>query len=346
MVVQALRRGRCGRDDRRVKKAILVDDARRMLRSRADLVDRGWSDRRLRVAVDGGQLVRVRKGWFVTAAAWIDLWPEGRHLLEVVAASNDLAGGTHVFSHVSAAVLWKLPLFRIVPLRVHETGTTRRHASSTPGVQRHEDRLTEADVAVVDGIRCPSLERTVLDVGRVATPEAAVAVADAALTLGTGMDHRAYDERAAEEWRVSMSERVAGAGAIRGVRQVRWVIEFADGRAQLPGESVSRLQLSRLGFRKLSLQVPVPAPDGSIYWVDIGMDDVLSFGEFDGKTKYLDAAMRQGLSVEEIVLREKQREDWIRGTTHRRFARWGDEHIGTPELLGARLASFGIRPRG
>lgn len=296
--------------------------------------------------MEGGQLIRVKKGWFVTAAAWGDLWPEGRHLVEVVAASNDLSGGTHVFSYVSAAVLWKLPLFRVVPLRVHETGTTRMHASSTPGVQRHEDRLPEADVVVVDGIRCTSLERTVLDVARVAAPEVAVAAADAALALRAGADHRAYDERTAEEWRGSMSDRVAGAGSIRGVRQARWVIEFADGRAQLPGESVSRLQLSRLGFAAPSLQVPVPAPDGSIYWVDIGLDDVFAFGEFDGKTKYVDAAMRQGLSIDEVLLREKQREDWIRGTTHRRFARWGDEHIGTPELLGARLASFGIRPRG
>ncbi|MFG6444105.1 hypothetical protein ACFXQA_02415 [Microbacterium sp. P07] len=288
----------------------------------------------------------MRKGWFVTHTAWNDLWPEGRHLVQVAAASNDLVGGTHVFSYVSAAVLWKLPLFRVAPLRVHATGTTRLHAASTPGVQRHEDRLDQADVVVVDGIRCTSLERTALDMARVSTPEAAVAVADAALTVGAGVDYRAYDQRASEEWRESMSERLARVGSIRGIRQARWVMNFADGRAQLPGESVSRLQLSRLGFDSPSLQVPVPGPDGSTYWVDIGLDDVFSFGEFDGKTKYRDAAMLHGLSIDDVLLREKQREDWIRGTTHRRLARWGDEHIGTPELLGERLASFGIRPRG
>jgi len=54
--------------------------------------------------------------------------------------------------------------------------------------------------------------------------------------------------------------------------------------------------------------------------------------------------MRDGLSLEAVLLEEKKREDWIRGRTQRRFARWGNEHVGTPELLAARLAAFGIRP--
>ena len=122
------------------------------------------------------------------------------------------------------------------------------------------------------------------------------------------------------------------------------MIEFADGRAQLPGESVSRLQLVRLGFARPRLQVPVAGPHGQTYWVDFGLDDVDALGEFDGKGKYLDEAMRDGLSLEAVLLEEKKREDWIRGRTQRRFARWSNEHLGTPELLAARLAAFGIRP--
>ncbi len=33
-----------------------------------------------------------------------------------------------------------------------------------------------------------------------------------------------------------------------------------------------------------------------MYYVDFGMDEVGSFGEFDGKGKYLDEAMRSGRS--------------------------------------------------
>ena len=54
--------------------------------------------------------------------------------------------------------------------------------------------------------------------------------------------------------------------------------------------------------------------------------------------------MRSGLTLEQVLLRKKQREDWIRGVTQRPFARWKWEHLRTRDTLGARLASFGIRP--
>jgi hypothetical protein len=141
-----------------------------------------------------------------------------------------------------------------------------------------------------------------------------------------------------------MAERIDAASGARGIRRARWVIAFADGRAHLPGESVSRLQLSRLGFRPPQLQVPVAGPAGRRYFVDFGLTDVRAFGEFDGRDKYLDEAMRRGLPLERVLLEEKQREDWIRGTTQWRFARWGDEHITSPKALAKRLASFSISP--
>lgn len=54
--------------------------------------------------------------------------------------------------------------------------------------------------------------------------------------------------------------------------------------------------------------------------------------------------MLAGRSSAAVFDEEKQREDWIRGATQRRFARWGWSHIETAPLLGRRLAAFGIRP--
>lgn len=123
------------------------------------------------------------------------------------------------------------------------------------------------------------------------------------------------------------------------------VLEFADGRAQLPGESISRIRLVELGFRSIRLQVEVPGPHGS-YFVDFALDDpaALAFGEFDGAVKYADAGMLAGRSGADVLDEEKQREDWIRGTTQRRLARWGWRHLETAPVLGRRLAAFGIRP--
>ena len=192
------------------------------------------------------------------------------------------------------------------------------------------------------GIRCTTLERTTFDVVRAVGRETAVAFADAALR-SVALRGEAYDIAAAEEWRERMLERLARAAGARGVRRAREVIRFADGRAQLPGESVSRLQLARLGFARFGLQVPVPGPKGKEYRVDLEIEEIGTFLEFDGKGKYLDEAMRSGRTLEAVLLDEKQREDWIRGATQRRLVRAEDSHITTPEALAARLAGFGIR---
>ena len=119
---------------------------------------------------------------------------------------------------------------------------------------------------------------------------------------------------------------------------------FADGRSQLPGESVSRVRLHQLGFAPPDLQVPVAAPRGRWFWIDFGLRDVSASGEFDGTGKYRDALLRAGLTPEEVLEKEKEREDWIRGTTGRPLVRWRSAHISTPQALAARLAAFGFAP--
>ncbi|MGP3534639.1 type IV toxin-antitoxin system AbiEi family antitoxin domain-containing protein [Microbacterium sp. RD1] len=322
---------------------LLLPELDTALLSRHDLVRSGMTDEAIARAVERGDLVRVRRGWFMDARDHRELWPESRHRAEVLAVTREMRGGTAVVSHVSAAVLWDLPLYRTTPSRVHVTVSGGLAAPSTPSVFRHRDTLEDSDVTTIRGIRCTTLERTVWDVLRTASLEAAVACADAALRL-TAVTDRAVDEERAGLWRQALRDRAGQSVGARGARQARWVIEFADGLAELPGESVSRLHLHRLGFPAPRLQVRVPGPAGRDYWVDFGFDEIGAFGEFDGVGKYLELALRSGRTVEQVMLDEKRREDWIRGTTQRRLARWGSEHIGTPEVLGQRLAGFGIRP--
>jgi hypothetical protein len=104
------------------------------------------------------------------------------------------------------------------------------------------------------------------------------------------------------------------------------------------------LYAMRLARVHMTTASPRRISDGRPYFVDFGLADVCSFGEFDGRTKYLDEALRSGRTVEQVLLAEKQREDWIRGRTQWRFARCGSEHIVTPAALAARLAAFHITP--
>ena len=313
-----------------------------LVRSRADLLRDGWTDRRIAIAVQQRVLVPIRRGWFMHADEHATLWPEEKHRAHVIAVARD-ASGSAVMSHTSAAVLWGLPLYALRLARVHMTAPTPRRISSAPDVFRHFAPLPPVDIAVRGGIRCTSLARTVFDLIRTVPVATAVALADAAeRTMAERL--REWDADAVVSWREELARRVHESPGARGIRQARWVADFADGRAQLPGESVSRLHLRALGFAAPELQVQVAGPDGRPYFVDFGLADVRSFGEFDGKTKYLDEALRSGRSLEQVLLDEKQREDWIRGRTQWRFARWGSEHIGSPAALAARLASFGITP--
>ena len=65
---------------------------------------------------------------------------------------------------------------------------------------------------------------------------------------------------------------------------------------------------------------------------------------FIDRVRAVSSAQELGLEAQaQARLEEKQREEWIRGRTQWRFARWGSEHIGAPAALAARLAAFGIR---
>lgn len=322
---------------------LTIPRARALLRSRSQLVDAGVTDRQIRTLLARRLLRRVRRGWFVRADDWKSLWSEGRHLLEVIAAHQNSTGSGPVYVGPSAAVLHGLPLYGSSPQHVHALIEGRRHGRTRTGIRWHESDVIHSDVTEIDGIRCTTLARTVLDCAAGMTMEGAVAAADAAQRLVAVTDGRTQNAELAREWKQELLAR-ASSLSIRGISQARRVISFADGRAQLPGESVSRLHLHRLGFQQIDLQVPVVGPDAEEYWLDFAFPRSRSFGEFDGMGKYTDPELLAGRSTEEALIAEKKREDDIRGVTGWRLGRWGSAHITTAQQLGARLRAFGITP--
>ncbi|WP_230103349.1 hypothetical protein [Microbacterium sp. Bi121] len=324
-----------------MRTRITFDQADRMLKSRTALLDAGRTPRRLQEDERSGALVRVHRGWFVDAQAWTKLWPEGQHLLRVIAVAR--AGTVTVFTHQSAAVLWGLPLRGDRDVLVDALINGARHSRVAAGVARHQMVVDDDDVTVRHGILCTTLHRTVLDLARTTRLETAVSAGDAALRL-VAVDGQLYDTNIADEWRTDL-ERMCDPG-LRGIRQARWVTDFIDGRAQLPGESVSRIQLHRLGFAPPPLQVRVVGAADDEYFLDFGFTRSRVFGEFDGDGKYLEPDLRRAETPADVVLAEKRREDDIRGVTGWGFARWGNEDIRTPENLGRRLAAFGVLPPG
>lgn len=314
-----------------------------MLRSRGQLLDGGITERGLRSGVAEGRLIRLHWGSYVSAKLWDELWREGQLLLKVLAVRAASPGSGPLFTHESAAVVWGLPLYRMGETPVKTRLGGERHSRVEAGVVRRDMKVDDTDMVEVDGIRVTSLRRTVFDIARTASLEQAVCCADAALRR-SAVTGQVVDAERAARWRADAM--ALAAPGLRGVRQARQVLAFADGRAQLPGESVSRVQLYRLGFTRYDLQVPVTGSEGDRYWLDFAFPRARTFGEFDGEEKYTNADLRGAASAHDVVLLEKRREDDIRGVTGWGFARWGHEHIRTAERLGRRLAAFGVHPPG
>ena len=223
--------------------------------------------------------------------------------------------------------------------RVHVI-TAEGRPGAASGVIRHRGVVADEDVVETDGLTCTTLLRTVSDVARTAAFEQSVTITDAALRSLCVPKPGTYLSDRAQAWRDEALE-IARESA-HGLSRARRALGFADGRAQLPGESVSRVRLWELGFQDPDLQVTVPGPHGSKYYVDFGFHDSVPSGS--STMKYVDGRLTDGRTSSEVFDREKQREDWIRGRTQYRFSRWGWPHIETATILGTRLLAFGVRP--
>ena len=94
----------------------------------------------------------------------------------------------------------------------------------------------------------------------------------------------------------------------------------------------------------LFCQPPVAVSPGVIHRVDLAWPSLGLFLEFDGKVKY-QRYLREGESVTDAVLREKQREELICELTGWRCIRivWAD--LYHPERTAARIRAM-FRPMG
>jgi hypothetical protein len=296
--------------------------------------------RRIRAELASGALVRLRPGVYASGSKWKASTP-GQQVIARARALALISTTPPLFSHETAAALQGLPLYKPDRSRVHVIAPIGRPGRAT-GVIRHRGDVPADELEEIDGMLCTGLERTAADCARTQSFEASVTIADAALRRVAFTGAASYDLAAAERFRaaaLTIAQRSAH-GQTRAQRTLR----FADGRAQLPGESLSRVRLHELGFREIRLQVRVPGPGGRNFYVDFGIEEAQAFGEFDGAMKYVDGRLTDGRTASQVVDDEKQREDWIRGTTQRRLVRWGWPHIADAEGLGRRLTAFGIDP--
>jgi hypothetical protein len=281
---------------------------------RRDVIRCGYYDRHLAQLVKGGHLVRIRQGAYALATTWERLTARGRHLLLSKAVMLQYDDGVGL-SHDSAALLWGGPDHGLDLSQVHLThfdGGGRRSA----GLVHHGGECRLDDISRMNGHWLTSPARTVLDVTALHGLEAGV-------VLGDDFVHRRLTT--VDELRRLVVPMVFWPGTLTQ----RLVLDLIDGASESVGETLFRLLCRKMNIVRPELQWEVFAPSGRL----VGRPDFVwhfakTFGEFDGRSKYL-RSRRRGESIEDAVLREKRREDELRELTGYRAIRfvWADRSI-------------------
>lgn len=284
-----------------------------------------------------GEFHALFRGIYTPTSLWSTLGSAERYELRVKAAALVGEKSDTVLSHLSAAVLWRLPLVGAWPVKVHVLDEVAAGGRNNAMFQRHTVGLP-VDRVSLQGIRVTSLARTVVDVARSLSFGAAVTIADAALRRAAHPVRGVPDtlvtrQRLVEELRLIPSR--------HGSAKVRAVIDFANGLADRPGESMSRVSMHSARIPAPELQVRMVGASGAVYFVDFWWRQFNLIGEFDGEAKYRDPEFLRGRTPERALLDEKWREDDLRATG-RGMSRWGWRHATSPDALRSHLIAAGV----
>ena len=269
-------------------------------------------------------------GIYVRAAYWRELNPSERHLALLRSVLRRHA--CWAASHVSAALLWGLPVSWNLVGKLHVETSSTLPEGYERGVVRH--RLSKDEIGWLEDLQVTSLLRTLFDCLVTLPFRDALAIADGYLRM-TGESR--------EELLSKMASRYSGR---RGVRRVLAICGYADGRAESGGESIARAAMIELGFEVPDLQVEFSDPVDSdrsyradfVWHLDDGR---MILGELDGMEKYqLDG------NVVEVFANERKRESRLTATgcSVVRFG-FGDVDGSSDARLSKLLEAYGV-PRG
>ncbi|MGC3995701.1 MAG: hypothetical protein QM779_16550 [Propionicimonas sp.] len=275
----------------------------------------------LRNELASGSVRKVRRSMLTDVPA--SAGPREQHLARVRAAARFLGPRTY-FSRFSAAAIHGLPLMnrRYEEVTVYRAGGG--HGSVAPTIHARRAALSPDDVTELDGLPVTSLARTVADLIRELPFAEAVMVADAA--LGRKVP------------RLEIGELISDG---RGCRLAATALAFADGDAESPGESLSRVRMWEGGLVMPVLQHVVVDHDGTFLGrTDFYWEHCDTAGEFDGEAKYGELA--GGRSPTEVIMEEKRRQGRI-GDVVNHLTRWTWPEIDNGVMVRRLAGRVGFR---
>ena len=255
------------------------------------LLELGYGSRGIRQLLDSGSLIRLRYGCYIRASHWNAQSPpsRSRQLIHAHAhGTRTTSPGIFLYSHTSAARLRRLYLWEVndaIHILQKVRPSSERHGKD---VCCHTRPYTDHDVAVVEGLRTTSLERTVADCAMMLGFRQALILTDHALRLGADA--------------TTLQSMADGLDGRRGIRTFRRVLAAADPRSESAGETLARELILRLKIKPPEPQLQVSSQAGR-HRLDFGWKEEKVALEFDGKTKYFDYA-----PTAEVLFEERRRE--------------------------------------
>jgi very-short-patch-repair endonuclease len=296
----------------------------------------GITDKRLRSALDAGQITRLRHGVYVAT----DAVPEDLvHLHLLRSLAEQVAAPGRVASHETAALALGLPLLDTDRAASGPTRLTRQAAARERSRTASDRRIHLGSlplhhmVTLPSGLVVTTPARTALDVAADQSLPIGLMIVDAAarlafVDLAGSLDRRHYDnERFRAASGVALSEAVAHVRAPGAARRLLELLALVDVRRESPLESFSCGHMYLAAVPMPQLQVRVRTAAGT-YPVDFRWEKYRVIGEADGEGKYRDPGE---------FIREKEREGHLRDAGND-VVRWtGREIFRTPHVVIERI---------
>ncbi|WP_148613570.1 type IV toxin-antitoxin system AbiEi family antitoxin domain-containing protein [Nocardioides rubriscoriae] len=289
---------------------------------RREAIELGIDDNALRRLVDCGTLVRLRQGAYCLRSVFLAADDAERHRL-LARAVMRLYGDHVALSHASSVVMQRGPDFGLDLSSVHLThfaGGGRKGSR----VVHHLGETRVGDVRRQHDFWLTVPARAVVEVACTDGTEAALVQANHFLHQGAmTVDELHLQVATTDRWPGSLHHHP--------------LLLLASAKSESVGETRSDLLFWRNGLPRPELQYEVTFPDGTFAArVDFAWPALRVIVEFDGRQKY--HRFRQpGESIEQMVEREKRREDLIRELTGWTVIRlvWAD--LDLPQRTVARI---------
>ncbi len=288
---------------------------------RREAIARGMTDKALHRLVRSGVLIRLRQGVYAISSIYLAADPAARHLMlcrGVMRMYDD-----HVaLSHTSASLAQGGPDWGLDLGDVHLThleGGGRKLAR----IVHHHGGCRVGDLRRQGGYWLTAPGRTVLDVAAIAGAEVGLVQANHFLHRElTSLPELTSIAASGSHWPHSLPHHL--------------VLHLADPRVESVGESRCLYMFSSQGLPRPVIQWEIVLPNGEVARVDFAWPGLKVIVEFDGAEKY-HRYRRPGETIEQMVMREKRREDLVREASGCAVVRisWAD--LGIPVATAHRI---------